>query len=119
MAAAQPRRALRVRRGLGGRYRHQNRPERRQPGTALQLSRVSRDRLEQRRASRNLFADRFGLRHQMTSRSAPRYTGVRTFAGLEHVGLDRLVDAGADAVVVGVPFDTATSWRPGARFGPE
>jgi agmatinase len=48
---------------------------------------------------------------------------VRTFAGLEHVGLDRLADAsayaGADAVVVGVPFDTATSWRPGARFGPE
>ena len=27
--------------------------------------------------------------------------------------------AGVDAAVVGVPFDTATSYRPGARFGPE
>jgi agmatinase len=26
---------------------------------------------------------------------------------------------GVDAAVVGVPFDTATSFRPGARFGPE
>jgi agmatinase len=53
------------------------------------------------------------------ARRAPRYTGVRTFAGLEHVPLDRLAGRTADAVVVGVPFDTATSWRPGARFGPE
>src|SRR5690242_20097714 len=27
--------------------------------------------------------------------------------------------AGLDAAAVGVPFDTATSYRPGARFGPE
>jgi agmatinase len=53
------------------------------------------------------------------ARRAPRYTGVRTFAGLEHVALDQLAGRSADAVVVGVPFDTATSWRPGARFGPE
>ena len=47
--------------------------------------------------------------------TAPRYTGVRTFARLPHV-----TDvAGVDAAVVGVPFDTATSFRPGARFGPE
>src|SRR3954447_5311362 len=46
---------------------------------------------------------------------APRYTGVRTFARLPHV-----TDVeGAGAAVVGVPFDTATSFRPGARFGPE
>src|SRR3954447_6026062 len=46
---------------------------------------------------------------------APRYTGVRTFARLPHV-----TDAeGVDAAVVGVPFDTATSFRPGARVGPE
>jgi agmatinase len=49
-------------------------------------------------------------------RSAPRYTGIRTFAGLEHVPLSTLA---ARAAVVGVPFDTATSWRPGARFAPE
>jgi agmatinase len=46
---------------------------------------------------------------------APRYTGVRTFAGLPHV---RELE-GVDAAVVGAPFDTATSYRPGARFGPE
>jgi agmatinase len=47
--------------------------------------------------------------------SVPRYTGVRTFARLPHTtDLD-----GVDAAVVGVPFDTATSYRPGARFGPE
>lgn len=27
--------------------------------------------------------------------------------------------AGADAAAVGIPFDSATSYRPGTRFGPE
>jgi agmatinase len=57
------------------------------------------------------------------ARRAPRYTGVRTFAGLPHVPLANLLAPAAApaarAVVLGVPFDTATSWRPGARFGPE
>jgi len=62
-------------------------------------------------------------------RSAPRYTGVRTFAGLPHLPLAQGTGSHAAAaalpeppprsVVVGVPFDTATSWRPGARFAPE
>ena len=45
---------------------------------------------------------------------APRYTGIRTFARAP------LVESAADvdAAIVGVPFDTATSMRPGARFGP-
>jgi agmatinase len=47
---------------------------------------------------------------------APRYTGIRTFARLPHVELPR---DDVDAAVIGVPFDTATSFRPGARFGPE
>jgi agmatinase len=47
---------------------------------------------------------------------APRYTGVRTFARLPNVALPH---DGVDAAVIGVPFDTATSFRPGARFGPE
>jgi guanidinobutyrase / D-arginase len=45
---------------------------------------------------------------------APRYAGVRTFARLptlEQVGR-------ADVAVLGAPFDSATSFRPGARFGP-
>lgn len=46
---------------------------------------------------------------------APRYTGVRTFARCPHVRDRR----GVDVAVVGIPFDTATSYRPGARFGPE
>ena len=46
---------------------------------------------------------------------APRYTGVRTFARCPQVmELEEV-----DVAVVGVPFDTATSRRPGARFGPE
>jgi agmatinase len=46
---------------------------------------------------------------------APRYTGLRTFARCPHV--TDLADV--DVAVAGVPFDTATSRRPGARFGPE
>jgi agmatinase len=45
----------------------------------------------------------------------PRFAGVRTFMRLPHV-TDM---AGVDVAVVGFPFDTATSFRPGARFGPE
>lgn len=44
----------------------------------------------------------------------PRYAGIATFARLP-----RLEDvAKADIVVVGVPFDSGVSYRPGARFGP-
>jgi agmatinase len=51
----------------------------------------------------------------------PRYAGVRTFAGLRHLPLadGRPSDERIDAAVLGAPFDTATSFRPGARFGPE
>jgi agmatinase len=52
-------------------------------------------------------------------RDAPRYTGVRTFAGQPLVTLPEAAGPGVRAAVVGVPFDTATSWRTGARFGPE
>jgi agmatinase len=45
---------------------------------------------------------------------APRYTGIRTFARAPHT-----TDwANADVAVIGVPFDTATSYRTGPRFGP-
>jgi agmatinase len=46
---------------------------------------------------------------------APRYTGIRTFARCPHIRDTTDVNV----AVVGVPFDTATSYRPGARFGPE
>ncbi|HYP54879.1 MAG TPA: agmatinase [Solirubrobacterales bacterium] len=46
---------------------------------------------------------------------APRFTGPRTVARLP------LVEAlnGVDRAVVGLPWDGGTSYRPGARFGPE
>jgi agmatinase len=44
----------------------------------------------------------------------PRYAGIATFARLP-----RLEDvSAADIAVVGVPFDSGVSYRPGARFGP-
>ena len=46
---------------------------------------------------------------------APRYTGPRTFARCPLVGSPEDVDV----AVLGIPFDTATTNRPGARFGPE
>ncbi|MBV8956158.1 MAG: agmatinase [Solirubrobacterales bacterium] len=47
---------------------------------------------------------------------SPRFTGPRTFARLPHVALP---SDGVDAAIIGIPFDTATSFRAGARFGPE
>jgi agmatinase len=45
----------------------------------------------------------------------PRFAGIRTFMRAPHV-----TDlTGVDAVVYGIPFDTATSYRSGPRFGPE
>jgi len=46
---------------------------------------------------------------------APRFTGPRTFARLPLT--DDLADA--DCAVFGLPWDGGTSFRPGARFGPE
>jgi agmatinase len=45
----------------------------------------------------------------------PRFAGIRTYMRAPH--LTEL--EGVDAVVYGIPFDTATSYRTGARFGPE
>lgn len=47
-------------------------------------------------------------------RVVPRYAGLSTFARLPRV--DEV--ATVDVAVVGVPFDSAVSYRPGARFGP-
>ena len=44
----------------------------------------------------------------------PRYAGIATFARLP-----RLEEVGkADVAIVGIPFDSGVSYRPGARFGP-
>jgi len=57
-----------------------------------------------------------GPRHRpLDARVIPRFAGVRTFMRAPHT----TDPAGVDAVVYGIPFDTATSYRTGARFGPE
>ena len=45
----------------------------------------------------------------------PRFAGIRTYMRAPHV----TELAGVDALVYGIPFDTATSYRTGPRFGPE
>src|SRR5881227_2091606 len=45
----------------------------------------------------------------------PRFAGIRTFMRAPHV--DDLT--GVDVAVFGIPFDTATTYRTGPRFGPE
>jgi agmatinase len=55
-------------------------------------------------------------RHRpLDAKVIPRFAGIRTFMRVPHT-----TDlAGVDAAAIGVPFDTATSYRTGARFGPE
>jgi agmatinase len=51
----------------------------------------------------------------LDARIMPRFAGIRTFMRAPHT-----TDlAGVDAAVYGIPFDTATSFRTGPRFGPE
>src|SRR4051795_11186897 len=45
----------------------------------------------------------------------PRFAGIRTFMRAPHVTDLR----GVDVAVYGIPYDTATSYRTGSRFGPE
>ncbi|MDX3194981.1 agmatinase [Streptomyces sp. MN03-5084-2B] len=50
----------------------------------------------------------------LDSSRVPRFAGFATFARLPRIDqVDR-----ADVAVVGVPFDSGVSYRPGARFGP-
>lgn len=46
----------------------------------------------------------------------PRFAGVPTFMRMEHTY--ELEDVDADVAFLGVPYDDATTYRPGARFGP-
>lgn len=46
------------------------------------------------------------------------FQGINTFAHLEHQKCLLRPDDEYDIAIVGVPFDTAVSYRPGARFGP-
>ena len=46
------------------------------------------------------------------------FSGVNSFAHLEHVKCLTSPESIFDIGILGVPFDTAVSYRPGARFGP-
>ena len=55
-----------------------------------------------------------GIRGPVDASVVPRFAGTATFARLP-----RLDEVGrADVAMLGVPFDTGVSYRPGARFGP-
>ncbi|CAN5606002.1 agmatinase [soil metagenome] len=55
-----------------------------------------------------------GILGQVDAQAVPRYAGIGTFARLpqRHEVTDH------DIAVVGVPFDSGVTYRPGARFGP-
>ena len=44
---------------------------------------------------------------------SPRFCGIKTFMRLPHEACNK-----KDFTVLGVPFDTGTSYKPGCRFGP-
>lgn len=50
----------------------------------------------------------------ISGREFPRFSAIKTFFRLPHVA----VDADYDVGIVGVPYDGAVSYRPGARFAP-
>ena len=51
----------------------------------------------------------------VSGKIVPRYAGPSTFARIPEL---RDVDS-CDVAIIGVPFDAGTSYRPGARFGPQ
>ena len=51
---------------------------------------------------------------QLSGREFPRFSAIKTFFRLPHVGLTADYDVG----IIGVPYDGAVSYRPGARFAP-
>lgn len=46
------------------------------------------------------------------------FSGISTFAHLRHIKCLSERDTPFDIGIIGAPFDTAVSYRPGARFGP-
>jgi agmatinase len=55
-----------------------------------------------------------GVVGQVDAMAVPRYAGISTFARLPQ----RHEVSDYDIAVVGVPFDSGVTYRPGARFGP-
>ncbi len=57
-----------------------------------------------------------GIAGQVDATQVPRYAGEATFARLPR--LTDVPSGTAHVAILGVPFDTGVSYRPGARFGP-
>ncbi len=55
-----------------------------------------------------------GIVGQVDATKVPRYAGLATFALLP--GIDEV--SNVDTAIIGIPFDSGVSYRPGARFGP-
>lgn len=54
----------------------------------------------------------------MSDRRKWGFSGISTFAHLPHTRCLQFPEAEYDIAILGAPFDTAVSYRPGARFGP-
>lgn len=50
----------------------------------------------------------------LNSLEVPRFADIKTYMRLPNIKTTKDIDY----AIVGVPFDTATTYRPGARFGP-
>lgn len=50
----------------------------------------------------------------VNSLKSPRFAGIKTFMRLPHI----VTTDDVDFVVVGIPFDSCVTFRPGTRFGP-
>jgi agmatinase len=61
------------------------------------------------------FSEENGVVGPVDGLVVPRYAGPHTFARLPRI--DQV--SSFDVAVLGVPFDSGTTYRPGARFGPE
>lgn len=46
------------------------------------------------------------------------FSGISTFAHLEHTKCLTSPDEAFDIAIIGAPFDSSVGYRPGARFGP-
>ncbi len=59
------------------------------------------------------------LRHLLTASQADSvFSGISTFGRVTYSPCLATDDVKYDIAFIGAPFDTGTSYRPGARFGP-
>ena len=72
-------------------------------------------RLSQPELQRSLYLALTKLKQQPETRQPP-FSGITTFGRLPYA--DNIDDQEFDLAVLGIPFDSLVTNRPGARFGP-